>query len=214
MDHRGTHPANRPRRFGRVTEPFAWTHQKTDVAFDGTALTINGKAFPVDRIERLIRSITYSHAQGSWNALECDVHVFADGAKGSVLFRGDAGTEEWGPWRPLWDQFYEMVHDEIEARLLGRTLERMFAGEEVEIGSLTTKGRGRLVVTSKGCKVRRPFAKEIPWASASGVSVASGTYQLDILQESGKVKAQNVGLGVTEWDAWQVPLLWKVFHDR
>lgn len=197
-----------------MPEPFAWTYQRTDVAFDGETLTINGKPFPVDRIGRLIRSITYSHAQGSWNALECNVDVFADGVKGSVSFRGDASTEEWGPWRPLWDQFYEVVHDEIEARLLRRTLDQLFAGESVEIGSLLANGRGRLIVTSKWCKVRRPFAKEIPWASASDVSVASGTYQLDIPQESGKVKAHNIGLGTGEWDAWQVPLLWKVFHDR
>ena len=111
-------------------------------AFDGDVLSIDGKRFPVDQIGRLSRSLLHSRAQGSWNRLTANVSVYADGQTGSVTFTGDASTEEWGPWRPLWDEFYAMVHDEIEARLIRDSLERLMGGETIELVSLTGKGRG------------------------------------------------------------------------
>ena len=65
---------------GRVpTAPFAWTHEKTQVEFDGQSLTINGKLLPVDQIERLSRNLTRSTAQGSWGRLDCGVNLLANG---------------------------------------------------------------------------------------------------------------------------------------
>jgi hypothetical protein len=41
-------------RSGRVpAAPFAWTHERTRVEFDGQALTINDRLLALDRIERL-----------------------------------------------------------------------------------------------------------------------------------------------------------------
>ena len=110
------------------TAPFAWTHEKTRVEFDGSALAINSKHLPLDQIERLSRNLSRSTAQGSWNRLDCGVNLFANGEVASVEFRGDASTEEWGPWRPLWDQLDMLVRDEIEPRLLERTIRQVTDG--------------------------------------------------------------------------------------
>ncbi|MBA2281938.1 MAG: hypothetical protein H0W25_12010 [Acidimicrobiia bacterium] len=115
-----------------------------------------------------------SKAQGSWNRLTCDISVWAGGERGSVTFHGDASKPEWGPWRPLWDQLAQMVHDEIEGPLLHRILTQLMAGESVEICSLRGAGRGRLVVSAEAYKERKPFAKPIPWASITDVTPAVG----------------------------------------
>ena len=197
-----------------MTAPFEFTHDKTHVAFDGWTLTVDGKHFPVDEITRLTRSLLHSKSQGSWNRLTANVTVYANGEQGSVTFMGDASTEEWGPWRPLWDQFYAMVHDEIEARLIRTSLEQLMSGATIELVSLRAAGRGRIEITAEGFTPRRPFAKLTPWASISDVSTSVGVYQLHVPNASGKVKTHLTGVGVAEWDAWQFPLLWQVFHKR
>jgi hypothetical protein len=198
-----------------ATAPFAWTHEKTQVEFDGGTLTINGKQFPLDRIERLSRNLSRSTAQGSWNRLDCGASVFAAGQLASVSFRGDAGTEQWGPWRPLWDQFDDLVRNEIQPRLLHRTIDQVMAGSPVEVGSLGPKGRGRYVVTASDLKARRPFAKPVPWASIIDVSAASGgSYQIVTIDPSGRQRKQLTSLSAAEWDAWQIPLLWSVLRAR
>ncbi len=197
-----------------TTAPFEWTHEKTHVAYDGSALSIDGTRFPIDQIERLARIVLHSKAQGSWNRLTCDVSVHAGGVTGRATFRGDAGTPEWGPWRPLWDQLDAMVRDEIQTRLLARTLDSALAGSPVELVSTSPKGRGRVVVTADAFKLRRPFAKPVPWSSITDVTTPVSVYQLHVANAAGKVKTQLTGVEAGEWDAWQLPLLWAMLRDR
>ena len=72
----------------------------------------------------------------------------------------------------------------------------------------------RVEVTAEGFTPRRPFAKLTAWRTISDVSTSAGVYQLHVPNASGKVKKHLTGVGVTEWDAWQFPLLWQVFHKR
>jgi len=79
------------------SEPFAWTHEKTRVEFDGRELVINDKRLPLDEKDRLARMLERSTAQGSWNRLDCQEHFLAHGKRTALRFRGGAATEEWGP---------------------------------------------------------------------------------------------------------------------
>jgi len=188
------------------TAPFAWTHEKAQVEFDGRALTINGKRFPLDQIERLSKNLSRSTAQGSWNRLDCGVTLFASGEVASVSFRGDAGTEQWGPWRPMWDQIDTLVRHEIQPRLLERTIRQVTVGSPAEIGSLRAKGRGRFTVTAESLQARRMFSKPIPWKAITEVS--GGVIEIITADADGKQRKHNTGLSSAEWDAWQIPLLW------
>ena len=190
------------------TAPFAWTHEKTRVEFDGSALAINSKHLPLDQIERLSRNLSRSTAQGSWNRLDCGVNLFANGEVASVKFRGDASTEEWGPWRPLWDQLDMLVRDEIEPRLLERTIRQVTDGSPAEIIPFSAKGRGRLIVTAESLQARKMFSKPIPWKA---ITEMPGVDQIITIDPNGKRRKHNTGFGDSEWDAWQVPLLWHHF---
>jgi hypothetical protein len=194
------------------TAPFAWTHEKTLVEFDGRVLTINSKRLPLDQIERLSRVFSRSTAQGSWNRLDCGLHLFANGDVASVRFRGDATTEQWGPWRPSWDQLDALVSNEIEPRLLAQTIHHVTIGSPAEIGSLRAKGRGRLKVTAEGLQARRMFSKPIPWHAMTDIS--DDVIQITTTDSAGKRSTHHTGLGSSEWDAWQVPLLWRHYGAR
>jgi hypothetical protein len=195
-----------------TTAPFAWAHEKTQVEFDGHALTINGKHLPLDQIERLSRNLSRSTAQGSWNRLDCGVSLFANGNVSTISFKGDAGTEQWGPWRPLWDQLDTMVHYEIQPRLVERTIGQVLAGTPTEIGSVSAKGRGRFVVTADSLQARKMFSKPLPWTTIADVTLARGLYEIITNDPDGKQRKHNTGLNASEWDAWQIPLLWGHFR--
>jgi hypothetical protein len=199
-----------------MAEPFEFVYERNRVEFDGAVLAIGGTGFPLDQIERLGRSILHSKAQGSWNRLTADISVWANGERGSVTFNGDASTEEWGPWRPLWDQLAAMVHDEIEPRLLRPVLTKLMDGGTVELCSLRGAGRGRIEASSEAYKERKPLAKPIPWRAIVDVAPAPGvpSWQFQVADASGKVKSKLTGTNVAEWDAWMIPLLWKVFRSR
>jgi hypothetical protein len=196
---------------GVPTAPFAWTHEKTQVEFDGRALTINGKHLPLDQIERLSRNLSRSTAQGSWNRLDCGVNLVANGEVASVSFRGDASTEQWGPWRPLWDQLDALVRDEIEPLLLERTIRQVADGSSAEIVSLRAKGRGTFTVTAESLQARKLFSKPIPWRA---ITEMSGVEQIITIDPNGKRRKHNTGLGYGEWDSWQIPPLWHHFAER
>ena len=191
------------------TAPFAWTHEKTKVEYDGHSLTINTKRLPLDQIERLSRNLSRSTAQGSWNRLDCGVNLLANGEVASVKFRGDASTVEWGPWRPLWDQLDALVHDEIEPRLLERTIRLVADGSPAEICPFSAKGRGRLVVTAENLQARKLFSKPIPWKAIT--EMTGDIIQITTVDSNGKQRKHNTGFGSAEWDAWQIPLLWHHF---
>jgi hypothetical protein len=188
------------------TAPFAWTHEKTTVEFDGRTLRINDKHLPLDQVERLSRNLARSTAQGSWNRLDCGVNLFANGEVASVSFRGDASTEQWGPWRPMWDQLDALVLNEIEPRLLERTIHQVSAGTPAEIVSLRAKGRGTFTVTAHSLQARKMFSKPIAWKA---ITEMSGVEQIITTEPDGKRRKHNTGLGYGEWDSWQIPLLWQ-----
>ena len=194
-----------------TTAPFAWVHEKTQVEFDGQALTINGKQLPLDSIERLSRNLSRSTSQGSWNRLDCGVSIFANGNVSTISFRGDASTEQWGPWRPLWDQLDTMVHHEIQPRLLERTISQVYAGAVTEVGSASAKGRGRFVVTAENLQARKMFSKPLPWASIADITLSRSLYEIITADPDGKQRKHQTGLGASEWDAWQLPALWYHF---
>jgi hypothetical protein len=189
--------------------PFAWTYDETRVAFDGDALTINDKRLPLDRIERLSRNLSVSTAPGSTNRLDCGVRLLADGEVSSIAFRGDATSEAWGPWRPSWDVLDALVSAEIEPRLLTRTLGAVEASGAAEIGSLRAKGRGRYTVTAETLQPRTLFARPIPWKWITGIE--DDVFQIVTVDPRGKRRHHATGLATSEWDAWQVPLLWRHF---
>ena len=194
------------------TAPFGWTHEKTQVEFDGRALTINGKHLPLDQVERLSRSLSRSTAQGSWNRLDCGVNLLANGEVASVSFRGDASTEQWGPWRPMWDQLDALVRDEIEPRLVERTIRQVTDGSSAEIVSLRAKGRGTFTVTAESLQARKMFSKPIPWKTITGISGEAS--EITTVDPNGKRRQHHTGLGYGEWDSWQIPLLWRYFAER
>ena len=197
-----------------MTAPFEFAYEKMHVVYDGVAVTINDNRFPIEEITRLQRSLLLSQSPGSWGRLTANATVYAGDGIGVVTFIGNGQSEDWGPWRPYWDQFYEMVHDEIEARLIRNSLEQLMGGQTIELVSLTAKGRGRIAVNAEGFTPRRPFAKPTPWRSISEVTSKVGVFEIHVPNASGKVKTHLTGVGVAEWDAWQFPLLWKVFHKR
>ena len=194
------------------TAPFAWTHEKTRVEFDGQALMINDKLLPLDQIERLSRFLERSTAQGSWGRLDCGVNLLANGERAKVSFRGDATTEQWGPWRPLWDELDTMVRNEIEPRLLERTIRQVAEGTRAEIIPFSAKGRGRLIVTAEGLQARKMFSKPIPWKAMTDIS--DGLIQITTVDPNGKQRKRNTGFSDSEWDAWQIPHLWHHFGAR
>jgi hypothetical protein len=188
--------------------PFAWTHEKTQVEFDGETLTIKGKRLPLDQIERLARNVSRSTAQGSWNRLDCSVHLFAKGEESSVKFRGDASKEEWGPWRPMWDQLDLLVHHEIKPRILERLVTTVTAGTPVEIGSSGGKGRGRFTVSAESLQARSWLSKPIYWKS---IVEMSDDGQKVVVESDGKRRKRSIALAPFEYDAWLIPLLWRYF---
>ena len=194
------------------TAPFAWTHEKTHVEYDGRALTINDKHLPLDQIDRMSRNLSRSTAQGSWNRLDCGVSLSANGVVSSVKFRGDASTEDWGPWRPLWDQFDAFVRDEIEPRLVERTIRQVADDSFAEVGSGTAKGRGRFVVKADCLQVRKLFSKPIAWTSITEIS--DGDIQIIATGLDGKQHKHNTGVHTMYWNAWQVPYLWHHYGAR
>lgn len=194
-----------------TTAPFAWAHEKTQVQFDGLTLTVNDKHLPLDQIDRLSRNLSRSTAQGSWNRLDCGISLLANGQVSTVRFHGDASTAQWGPWRPLWDQLDEMVHAEIQPRLLQRTISQVTVNGSAEIGSASAKGRGRFVVTAANLQARKMFSKPIAWSSIAEISVAGTLYQIITSDPDGKQRTFQTGLNPAEWDAWQLPLLWRHF---
>jgi hypothetical protein len=191
-----------------TTAPFAWTHEKTQVDFDGETLTINGTHLPLDQIERLARNVSRSTAQGSWNRLDCSVSLFANGKESTVKFRGDATTEQWGPWRPMWDQLDTLVRHEIQPRILERTIATVTSGTPVEIGSAGGKGRGRFTVTAESLQARSWLSKPIYWRSV--VEMSEGGDHV-IVESDGKRRKRNIALASFEYDAWLIPLLWRHF---
>ncbi len=194
-----------------TTAPFAWSYDKTRVDFDGQTLTINDKRFPLDRIERLARNVSRSTAQGSWNRVECWVHLFGEGQEGTIKFRGSAATEEWGPWRPLWDQVEGFVHEQVMPRLLDRAISSVAAGDPVEIGSAGGKGRGRFTVTSEAIQSRSWLSKPIPWRSI--VEMSPGGDEV-VVESGGKRRKRTIALAPFEYDAWMIPHLWQHFRER
>lgn len=194
-----------------ATAPFAWTYEKTQVEFDGRALTINGRQLPLDQIERLARNVSRSTAQGSWNRLDCSVHLFANGQESTVKFRGDASTEQWGPWRPMWDQIDTLVHHEIQPRILERILTTVKSGTPVEIGSPGGKGRGRFTVTAESLQARSWLSKPIAWKSIVEMSPDG---QEVIVESDGKRRKHHIALSPFEYDAWLIPLLWRYLGER
>lgn len=189
--------------------PFAWTYEKTSVAYDGEVLTIDDRRVPLSRIERLAENLYVSTAPGSTNRLDCSIRVFADGEVSSVGFHGDATVEDWGPWRPWWDLLDALVRDEIEPQLLGRTLRAVASGSAAEIGSLRAKGRGRFTVTAEKLQNRQWLARPIPWRNITEIS--GDAFEIVTVDPSGKRRHHATGLATSEWDAWQIPLLWREF---
>ena len=192
------------------SEPFAWTHEKTRVEFDGRELVINDKRLPLDEIDRLARMLERSTAQGSWNRLDCQEHFLAHGKETAVRFRGNAATEEWGPWRPLWDQLDALIRDEIQPRLLGRTLRQIVDTGSAEIGGGRANGRGRFTVTAEGFEARTMFSKPVAWASI--VSMSGGDIEILTQGPDGKQRKRRLGLLAMEWDAWAFPFLWQYYR--
>ncbi len=189
--------------------PFAWTHEKTRVEYDGFALTVNGRHLPLDRIDRLSRNLSRSTAPGSWNRLDCGVSLLSDGEVTSVSFRGDAGTEQWGPWRPLWDQIDALAREEIEPHLLERTIRQVAEGTPAELCPFRAKGRGRLIVTAESIQVRKLFSRPIAWKAITDIS---GEFlEITTAEPNGKPHIHRTGFGSAEWDAWQVAPLWRRF---
>jgi hypothetical protein len=192
--------------------PFAWTHEKTRVEFDGDELRINDEHLPLDKIERLSRNLSRSTAQGSWGRLDVGVDLFANGEVSSVSFRGVATTEQWGPWRPLWDELDLLVSTEIEPRLLERTIHNVTADSATEIVSYRAKGRGFFTVTAESLQKRNKlFSKPIPWQA---ITEMPGADQIITVDPEGKRHKHNTGLVSSEWDAWQIPLLWQHYGAR
>jgi hypothetical protein len=191
--------------------PFAWTHEKTRVEFDGRALTINSTQLPLDQIERLSRNFSRSTASGSWNRLDCGVNLLANGEVSSVHFRGDASTEEWGPWRPLWDQLDMLVRHEIEPRLLERTIRQVTDGSAADVVSWRAKGRGSVTVTAESMQARKMFSKPIQWKA---ITELPGSDPIITTDPNGKQRKHTIGLSSSEWDAWQIPLLWHHFSSQ
>ncbi len=188
--------------------PFAWTYEKNRVDFDGETLTIGDKTFALDGIERLARGVSRSSGQGSWNRVECWVHLFGGGQEATVKFRGDAAVEGWGPWRPMWDQVDSLVYEEVMPRILERTISRVLAGDTVEIGSAGGKGRGRFTVTADALQARSWLSKPIPWKS---IVTMSDDAQQVVVDANGKQRKQSIALAPFEYDAWLIPLLWGYF---
>jgi hypothetical protein len=191
--------------------PFAWSHQKTQVDYDGRALTVNGKRLPIEDIERLARSLTISRAQGSWMRLEASVHLLCAGKVTTVRLRGDGRDEQWGPWRPDWDLLDQLVREEIGMNLLLRTIDRVQDGQLTEIGSGRSKGRGRYTVTSESLQSRGWRAKTFPWREIVDIS---DDLDITTVDAEGKQQTRALGLSSIEWDAWQVRTLWRHFGGQ
>lgn len=195
---------------GVSIEPFGWTHEKTRVEFDGRQLVINDDRLPLDEIDRLARTLERSTAQGSWNRLDCQEHFLAHNKETAVRFRGDSTTDEWGPWRPLWDQLDTLIRDEIQPRLLERALRQIADTGSVEIGGGRANGRGRFAVTAVGFQARTMFSKPVEWASI--VAMTGGDIEIVTEGPDGKQRKRRLGLLAMEWDAWAFPLLWQYYR--
>ena len=194
------------------TAPFAWTHEKTRVEFDGRALTVDDKLLPLDQIERLSRFLSRSTAQGSWGRLDCGVNLLANGERAKVSFRGDATTEQWGPWRPLWDELDAMVRNEIEPRLLERTIRQVADGTRAEIYPVQREG-----TRPPDRDGREPAGAEdvLQTDPVEGDDRHLGRLiQITTVDPNGKQRKHNTGFGDSEWDAWQIPHLWHHFGAR
>lgn len=140
-------------------------------------------------------------------------NLFADGEVASVRFRGRASTEQWGPWRPLWDQLDTLVRHEIEPRLVERTIRQITNDAAAEIVSLrAAKGRGRFTVTAESLQARMMFSSPIPWKATTDIS--GDVSEIVTAAPNGKQRKHATGLAFAEWDAWQIPLLWHHYGPR
>ena len=109
------------------------------------------------------------------------VSAFGNGEVASVQLVGDAGTERWCEWRPRWDQLDTVVRARIQPR------------------------RGRFTVSLAGIRHRKPFARPMAWTSITGGTVRSGILVVGLTDP--RPREHFTGLGVGEWDAWQLPYL-------
>ena len=104
-----------------------------------------------------------------------------------------------------------LVRHEIEPRLLERTIGHVSVGSPAEIVSLRAKGRGIFTVTAESLQARKMFSKPIPWKA---ITEMPGVQQIITIDPEGKRRKHNTGLVSSEWDAWQIPLLWHHFGAR
>jgi hypothetical protein len=109
----------------------------------------------------------------------------------------------------LWDQLDALVRDEIEPRLLERTIRQVAEGSPAELCPFRVRGRGRLIATAESLQVRKLFSKPIPWKAMTEMS--GEIIQITTVDPNGKQRTHNTGFGSAEWDAWQLPLLWQHF---
>jgi hypothetical protein len=65
--------------------------------------------------------------------------------------------------------------------------------------------RGRFAVDRHGIKRRRPLARAIPWTAIAEISPRDGVHVIHIVGP--EPRQYPTGLGIGEWDAWQLPHL-------
>jgi hypothetical protein len=66
-------------------------------------------------------------------------------------------------------------------------------------------------VTADSLEKQGWFSKPIRWSSI--VSISDGDIEIVTEEPDGKQRKQRLGLHAMEWDAWQVPLLWRHFSQ-
>jgi hypothetical protein len=118
-----------------VGTPFDFVNDGTRVAFDGAALIIDDHRFGLDEIERLGTAVMVDRSHALRNRLTAGISVFGNDSIASVEFVGDGGTERWGEWRPNWDLLDALLDNQIQPRLLHRTISTLINGGAVELGA-------------------------------------------------------------------------------
>ena len=103
-----------------------------------------------------------------------------------------------------------MIRDEIQPRLLGRTLRQIVDTGSAEIGGGRANGRGRFTVTPEGFEARTMFSKPVAWASI--VSMSGDDIEILTQGPDGKQRKRRLGLLAMEWDAWAFPFLWQYYR--
>ena len=86
-----------------------------------------------------------------------------------------------------------MVRNEIEPRLLERTIRQVADGAPAEIIPFSAKGRGRLIVTAEALQPRKMFSKPIPWKTMTEIS--DGIIEITTVESNGKQRKHNTGFG-------------------